>query len=1194
MAASRTITLDEVTKLSDDDREVVQQFFLKKEKEKKAGRKKFEAKGDKHDLFFLSVNKVTNVSSNDLEEAQETKTPLLVKDKDGFHLYGDKKGDGNWVFTKINSSSPEVAGLLNRVPFEKKMMTLSRERSTRFASLIDIIGTGHTPRRYPFQMEGKSYLIQFADSLFRAKKPYRKIVEYKAEDHVLLQQYRKKNTLYLRYNVDPDGSKRVDVFTHENKDPTTLSATAWYDVENKWRVLDGESLNGCNVFFMKTSADNIKIKSSDRNNLYLYRNNDGKLFYRKGESAQKHIVDPGRSLPKFLFDQPSESPKKSELTGLCKVILRVTSSRLHNRFTADHLPPDPKIIARKKMSVLMSACGDPINRFEYRAIAKQLGKGSFGEVSKSPYKWVHSDNGMVRFDSSDQHLRKGCRVFLMKMPENDAYQESSLTHLYLYQKENGEIFYRKKDNPNPITLAASDKNVALLNSFREEKFDQTEASPQTLKNRALREAVLDITSAKGDTHPANMMVDRTSKVVKMQNLFREADPGEVRSPALIAAEERARLEGINVENEVVGQVDGSHVKKVTTAGKETFSVSNEYVGQNMTRFLKENKLEGPERYELSKKLLEAMEAFHKTGFVHRDIKRDNIMVYQDPDTKKFVVKIIDLGFVSKEYDAAYYTGSPDYMPPEIHAEANNLLIMKQHDIYSMGMVLRGLWEDSSLEDRSFTVDALGNYRAAMYFLNIPMKPAVLNGNSEDEGMKRLGKVMNGMTATRPTERLSARQAKCILQGEPAEKTPEEKAKEEKEAEFGFENVFDKKAAADCLARVPFEQKLNLYENVKVSLALLKREVGNGDDEKRKAIDAYIDLLILAEHEDKVPVDKTRMIILMSKFLFDARQKECDFSLLKKDHDEFKSHLGSYGHFLRKAWDETFLPGMTDAARVHRGGFEYFLGVPSWKKQPGAFIASLVLGWAIHTAKSIIKLPELILEGFAQLIAGTEYKIKQTNPTSTIGKGMRELGMGVMSVAYLLPEGLRLLTRIVTSPVASFRAAWKAHPLLGVASAVLSLGAFGLAGFLAFPIVGAAVLGAIGVTMNVVVTAAVGGAVIVAPVAFNEAREWQTEKRRAPDVKQKAPESRLMQASRQSAPEEQKVPLKSDLASTGKVTATLSENNGVSREAILHARYVAANAKSSVSASVGRESQNDAVSQVETPAPRVVPRSSRMS
>lgn len=78
-------------------------------------------------------------------------------------------------------------------------------------------------------------------------------------------------------------------------------------------------------------------------------------------------------------------------------------------------------------------------------------------------------------------------------------------------------------------------------------------------------------------------------------------------------------------------------------------------------------------------IIEGLKAIHKAGFVHRDIKPDNIMIMNDK------VKIIDYDFLRKVGDKKLSrTGTPLFVSPECYLD---LPIDYPVDLWSLGVTL---------------------------------------------------------------------------------------------------------------------------------------------------------------------------------------------------------------------------------------------------------------------------------------------------------------------------------------------------------------------------------------------------------------------------------------------------------------------------------------------------------------------------
>ena len=121
-----------------------------------------------------------------------------------------------------------------------------------------------------------------------------------------------------------------------------------------------------------------------------------------------------------------------------------------------------------------------------------------------------------------------------------------------------------------------------------------------------------------------------------------------------------------------------------TAGKQQF-IDMEFVeGKTLGVLLKEKGLSLKKIVDLALQIAEGLNAAHKKGIVHRDIKPDNIMV-----TDENLVKIMDFGLAklkgSSKLTKTHSTlGTLSYMSPE---QARGEEVDQRSDIFSLGAVL---------------------------------------------------------------------------------------------------------------------------------------------------------------------------------------------------------------------------------------------------------------------------------------------------------------------------------------------------------------------------------------------------------------------------------------------------------------------------------------------------------------------------
>jgi serine/threonine-protein kinase len=106
-------------------------------------------------------------------------------------------------------------------------------------------------------------------------------------------------------------------------------------------------------------------------------------------------------------------------------------------------------------------------------------------------------------------------------------------------------------------------------------------------------------------------------------------------------------------------------------------------------------------------ICDALEAAHKLGIVHRDLKLENVMVLDDPPGRD-LVKVLDFGLAKQLADfdpkgtgAGIVVGTPRYMAPEIAVGGK---MSPAADLYALGVLLaeivtgRPLWDRDTLAE----------------------------------------------------------------------------------------------------------------------------------------------------------------------------------------------------------------------------------------------------------------------------------------------------------------------------------------------------------------------------------------------------------------------------------------------------------------------------------------------------------------
>lgn len=140
------------------------------------------------------------------------------------------------------------------------------------------------------------------------------------------------------------------------------------------------------------------------------------------------------------------------------------------------------------------------------------------------------------------------------------------------------------------------------------------------------------------------------------------------------------------EGRVLSQINDPHV--VRCFGVEQFDdllmLVLEFVeGPTLEQYLDDYSLSTNEKLELFCQIAEGVDATHRKGVLHLDLKPSNVVV-----SKNGNVKLIDFGLVrlDNEDSGIESSGTPAFMPPEI-ADSVNGKIGKQSDVFGLGGIL---------------------------------------------------------------------------------------------------------------------------------------------------------------------------------------------------------------------------------------------------------------------------------------------------------------------------------------------------------------------------------------------------------------------------------------------------------------------------------------------------------------------------
>ena len=155
------------------------------------------------------------------------------------------------------------------------------------------------------------------------------------------------------------------------------------------------------------------------------------------------------------------------------------------------------------------------------------------------------------------------------------------------------------------------------------------------------------------------------------------------------------------EARVSAQIQSPHVVRVTDVDQTSsgaFIVMEYLDGRTLQTLYEElyragQQLSYADALEYAMQMLEGVEAAHKQGVVHRDLKPDNVMITSDARGRP-LLKLLDFGIAklraSSEYDRGLtrpgvIMGTPEYMAPEQAFSAD--AVDARADIFSLGVMI---------------------------------------------------------------------------------------------------------------------------------------------------------------------------------------------------------------------------------------------------------------------------------------------------------------------------------------------------------------------------------------------------------------------------------------------------------------------------------------------------------------------------
>ncbi len=141
------------------------------------------------------------------------------------------------------------------------------------------------------------------------------------------------------------------------------------------------------------------------------------------------------------------------------------------------------------------------------------------------------------------------------------------------------------------------------------------------------------------------------------------------------------------EGQTMSKVDHPNVVKVYEHGKEDsvpYIVLEWVEGGNLFDKIKNGPLDQKQVKALSKDILSGLEAVHRTGLIHRDIKPDNVMLCIDGSAKLGDFSLSGFANPSGLTEHNAMIGTPAYFAPEL---VDGYSATAASDLYSVGMIL---------------------------------------------------------------------------------------------------------------------------------------------------------------------------------------------------------------------------------------------------------------------------------------------------------------------------------------------------------------------------------------------------------------------------------------------------------------------------------------------------------------------------
>ncbi|MGO8686280.1 MAG: serine/threonine-protein kinase [Candidatus Dormibacteria bacterium] len=143
------------------------------------------------------------------------------------------------------------------------------------------------------------------------------------------------------------------------------------------------------------------------------------------------------------------------------------------------------------------------------------------------------------------------------------------------------------------------------------------------------------------------------------------------------------LRRFRTETPIVAHLDGTYVVRTRAYVEDAFGTSlvTDYVeGCCLRRLVEVGTVRDPETaLVVLRDALLGLEAAHREGILHRDLRPEKILVDRDG-----VARVMDLGLVARTAEGRWIAGTPEYMAPELWQGEEATI---ESDVYAAAVVL---------------------------------------------------------------------------------------------------------------------------------------------------------------------------------------------------------------------------------------------------------------------------------------------------------------------------------------------------------------------------------------------------------------------------------------------------------------------------------------------------------------------------